>query len=313
LNADIVLELNHLRKTFGDVVAVDNLSLQIKEGEIFALLGPNGAGKTTTINLIAGLLKLDQGQIVYKGKIRTAPENDLVKTIGVCYQENVHWNKLTPSEQLIFLGRMYGISPKIIRQRSRYLLAELDLEDNAHRQAGNLSGGMQRRLNIALALVHDPDLIIFDEPEAGQDPQSRIKIRDFIKSLARDKTVILTTHNMDEAERLADRVAIIDRGRLLVLDSPEILIKQAGEGDVLEISFSEQISLDESINLGLDRPVELQVVGNMLQIRALDLINLLPRIIDSLSKQGIPAEDIRLRKNTLEDVFIQLTGRRLRE
>jgi ABC-2 type transport system ATP-binding protein len=313
LSGEIVLDLQQLTKSFGDVVAVDNLSLQIREGEIFALLGPNGAGKTTTINLIAGLLKLDQGQIIYKGRIRTANKIELKKTIGVCYQENVHWNKLTPSEQLIFLGRMYGISPKIIRDQSRYLLAELDLEDNAHRQAGNLSGGMQRRLNIALALIHNPDLIIFDEPEAGQDPQSRIKIRDYIKSLARDKTVILTTHNMDEAERLADRVAIIDLGKLLVLDSPDTLIKQAGEGDVLEISFSEQISVNESINLGLDRPVEMQIVGNTLQIRALDLINLLPRIIDSLSKQGIPTQDIRLRKNTLEDVFIQLTGRRLRE
>ena len=172
---------------------------------------------------------------------------------------------------------------------------------------------MQRRLNLAMALVHDPEIVILDEPEAGLDPQSRVKVREYIKTLAQDKTIILTTHNMDEAERLADRVAIIDHGELLVLDTPEALEHSVGEGDVLEIAFKDKsthtrVALDD-----LEERAIVTMTDEILHIRALDVVNLLPLILEKLTAAGIQPGEVRLRKNTLEDVFIRLTGRRLRE
>jgi ABC-2 type transport system ATP-binding protein len=181
---------------------------------------------------------------------------------------------------------------------------------------------MQRRLNLALALVHDPDIVVLDEPEAGLDPQSRIKVREYIKSLARKKTIILTTHNMDEADRVADRIAIMDHGELLVMDTPEALKQSVGEGDVLEITLDgptddghverARAALARLAN-GADRAPTLNVVGNTLTIRALRAVSMLPIILETLANAGLQPGETRVRQNTLEDVFIQLTGRRLRE
>ncbi len=200
----------------------------------------------------------------------------------------------------------------LLRHRCRMLLDSLGLIDSADKLAGTLSGGMQRRLNIALALIHDPEIVILDEPEAGLDPQSRISVREYIKSIAREKTIILTTHNMDEAERLADRVAIIDHGELLVLDTPDALKQTVGEGDVLEIMIHEQLEQVKPALSYLKERAQILILDDVLQIRALDLVNLLQNILAHLAEKGIKIGDIRLRKNSLEDVFIQLTGRRLR-
>ncbi|NOQ38687.1 MAG: ATP-binding cassette domain-containing protein [Anaerolineales bacterium] len=309
----VLLQIKNLTKSYGDIRAVKDLSLDVFSGEVFGLLGPNGAGKTTTIKLMSGLLKPDSGEVILRGKPLAAEDGKTRRRIGICPQENVLWTKLTPAEQLIFLGSMYGMKPSLIRQRCQMLLEVLGLRDSANKLAGTLSGGMQRRLNIALALIHDPEIGILDEPEAGLDPQSRISVRKYIKSLADEKTIILTTHNMDEAERLADRVAIIDRGKLMVLDKPDTLKQTVGEGDVLEITLlnqKEAIELDLSF---LEDRAQILIVDNVLQIRALDLVNLLQSILARLHDSGIQTGDIRLRKNTLEDVFIKLTGRRLRE
>ena len=313
LDEGVILQIKNLTKSYGEVLAVNNLSLEIFSGEVFGLLGPNGAGKTTTINLMSGLLKPDSGEVILGGEQLAAGDATVRGRIGICPQENVLWDKLTPSEQLVFLGDMYGMNPSLIRHRCQLLLEVLGLTELANNIAGTLSGGMRRRLNIALALIHDPEIIILDEPEAGLDPQSRISVREFIKSLAKEKTVILTTHNMDEAERLADRVAIIDRGELLVLDRPDALKQTVGEGDVLEITLKKGITQVESTLSFLGERAQILIMGDVLQIRALDLVNLLQRILASLHDKGVQTGDIRLRKNTLEDVFIQLTGRRLRE
>ena len=307
----ILLEIKNLSKSYGDLIAVNDLSLEICAGEVFGLLGPNGAGKTTTINLISGLLKPDAGEVFLSGE-RFAPGDAAVRSkIGICPQENVLWKKLTPSEQLIFLGNMYDLKPSYIRQRSEILLDELGLAAAANQMAGTLSGGMQRRLNIALALIHDPEILILDEPEAGLDPQSRVSVREYIKSLAAEKTVVLTTHNMDEAERMADRVAIIDKGKLLVLDTPDELKQTVGEGDVLEISIKNPAMI-KGVLPYLNEWAQALMVDDILHIRALDLVNQLQNVLTHLEKGGILFGDIRMRKNTLEDVFIQLTGRRLR-
>jgi ABC-2 type transport system ATP-binding protein len=233
----IAVETAGLTKRFGDILAVAGLALQVFEGEVFGLLGPNGAGKSTTINLVCGLLGADSGTVRIFGE-PVRPGSEVVRSrIGICPQDIVVWPKLTCLEQLAFIGRMYG----------------LGLAEKRNRVAATLSGGMKRRLNLALALVHDPSVVILDEPEAGLDPQSRVMVREYIRAMASRRTVLFTTHNMDEAERICDRVAIIDRGRLLALDTPDRLKKTIGAGEV------------------------------------------------------------RLRENSLEDVFIALTGRRLRE
>lgn len=310
---DIVLQANGLTKRYGDLLAVHELSLAVRAGEVFGLLGPNGAGKTTSINMLCGLLKPDAGQVTIHGKPVRGGDAGVKSRVGVCPQEIVLWKRLTCLEQLQFIGEMYGMKAAEARSRGLELLGRLELGEKAHKLANTLSGGMQRRLNLAMALVHDPEIVILDEPEAGLDPQSRVQVREYIKALAQEKTILLTTHNMDEAERLADWVAIIDHGELLVLDTPAALKLSVGEGDVLEIALGEQGEQAQAALAGLGERAEITVADDLLQVRALDVVNLLALILERLNTAGIPTGEVRLRANSLEDVFIRLTGRRLRE
>jgi ABC-2 type transport system ATP-binding protein len=309
----IFLQLESLTKRYPNVTAVSDLSLDIREGEIFGLLGPNGAGKTTTINMIAGFVIPDSGRILMNGREILPSDRAARGLIGLCPQENIHWRRLTVIEQLAFLGHMYGQTGPSLKSRCKMLLDSLDMVEVADQLAEKLSGGMKRRLNIALALINDPPLLILDEPEAGLDPQSRIMIRSYIKSLAREKTILLTTHNMDEADRLADRLAIMDRSKLLVLDTPEALKGSIGEGDVLEIQLLEDPNQFDLASIGLPTSIQISRIDDVLFFRALNLTNLLPQILSRISDQSIKTGELRLRKNSLEDIFIQLTGRRLQE
>ena len=231
VSSDVVaLEVRGLTRRFGDFVAVDGLDLKVERGEVFGFLGPNGAGKTTTISMICGLLKPTTGEVRVHGKLVGEAAPELRRELGYCPQALVVWERLTCLEQLAFLGELQGLEAKQARERSLSLLGELGLGEKANHTARTLSGGMQRRLNIALALVHDPSIVVLDEPEAGLDPQSRALVRDFIRGMARRRTVIVTTHNMDEAERMADRVAVIDHGKLIALGSPLALREQHGSG-----------------------------------------------------------------------------------
>src|SRR5450759_511328 len=194
------ITITGLKKNFRDLTAVDNISFEVRKGEIFGLLGPNGAGKTTTINMICGLLSATSGTIKYQSHdIR-----EIKSVIGYCPKENIYFPKLTCLEQLVFMGNIYGISSDKSKPAGMVLLDMLGLSNKSKVYARNLSGGMKRRLNIALALIHNPRILILDEPEAGLDPQSRVMIRNFIKSLSKEKTIILTSHNIDEVDRLAD-------------------------------------------------------------------------------------------------------------
>ncbi len=316
--SEIVLQTNALTKKYGNLSAVQSLSLEVYRGEVFGFLGPNGAGKTTSINMLCGLLKPDQGQVYINGVNITANGQDVRARVGVCPQEIVLWERLTCQEQLTFIGQMYGVTGKVARERAEQILADLGLSEKRNQQARTLSGGMQRRLNLAMALVHEPEIVVLDEPEAGLDPQSRVKVREYIQSLARKKTIILTTHNMDEADRLADRVAIIDHGKLLVVDTPAALKQQLGKGDVIEIGLPVPLSESafasvQSALHGENREIRVEENGSRLSIRALHAVGELPSILHSLTTAGIQAGEVRVRENTLEDVFIQLTGRSLRE
>lgn len=320
-----ILSTHNLTKHFGDLTAVDGLNLEIFEGEVFGFLGPNGAGKTTSINMICGLLKPDKGWVSIQGEVIQGGSENARSRVGVCPQEIVLWERLTCIEQLQFIGQMYGFSGKTARKRGEKLLEDLDLLEKRNKLARTLSGGMQRRLNLAMALVHDPQILVLDEPEAGLDPQSRVKVREYIQSLAGVKTVILTTHNMDEADRMADRVAIIDHGKLLVLDTPQGLKKQVAEGDVVEIrvesleirGINQVKTLLESqfqkVTLQPDHGQAVDEGQGLISLRTMDAVGVLPAILDLLKTNGVQPSDVRIRENTLEDVFIQLTGRRLRE
>jgi ABC-2 type transport system ATP-binding protein len=309
--ADIVLEARGITKRYGSLTAVDGLSLQVCGGEVFGLLGPNGAGKTTSINMLCGLLKPDSGQVTVHGSAITDGGAAVRARVGVCPQNVVVWGQLTCLEQLQFIGEMYGLRARDARQRGAGLLRDLDLYEKRGKLARTLSGGMQRRLNLAMALVHDPELLVLDEPEAGLDPQSRVLLREYVKSLARGKTIILTTHNMDEAERMADRVAIIDHGRLLTVDTPEALKRTVGEGDVLEIELDAAAAARAVAALAAIVPGA-SASNSTLVLRARGMVELLPAILEALRRAGARPGEVRLRPNSLEDVFIALTGRRLR-
>ena len=307
-----VLQTQSLTKRYGSLTAVDGLSLEIYEGEVFRLLGPNGAGKTTSISKKCGLLKPDSGQVIVHGKPITNGDADIRARVGVCPQNIVLWNQLTCLEQMQFIGELYGLNGTAARQRGMQLLKELDLDEKRDKPARTLSGGMQRRLNLAMALVHDPEILVLDEPEAGLDPQSRVLVREYVKSLARRKTIILTTHPMDEAARMADRVAIIDHGKLLTVDTPEALKRTVGEGDVLEIETGEG-AVGSALSAVEKIAPQVSTSNHSLVIRARGVVELLPAILDALRAVDIHPGEVRLRANTLEDVFISLTGRRLRE
>lgn len=314
----IVLQTEQLTKYYGALKAVDALTLGVHEGEILGFLGPNGAGKTTSISMMCGLLRPDSGRVLIHGQPVHGGIPEMRAQVGVCPQETILWEKLTGLEQLEFIGSLYGLSPRTARQRGAVVLEALGLSGKGNQLAGKLSGGMKRRLNLALALVHDPEILVLDEPEAGLDPQSRVLVREYVRSLARKKTVILTTHNMDEADRLADRVAIIDQGRLLVVDTPEVLKRTVGGGDVLEVDIGD-VSPGSVSDFASAATIaarffdDVSTANHTLTVRGRGLIEQLPELLQALRDAGVQTSDVRLRATTLEDVFLSLTGRRLRE
>jgi len=309
-----ILTTEHLTKKIEHLTIVDDLNLEIREREVFGFLGPNGAGKTTSIRMMVGLLEPTSGRVLFDGSESRSTRAD---KIGVCPQELVLWEVLTCRENLTFMGKMYGIEQPLLNERVDTLLATLSLTEKADTAAHKLSGGMKRRLNIALSLVHNPEIVFLDEPSAGLDPQTRQLLWKFIRAL-RDKegkTVILTTHVMEEADALSDRIAIIDNGKLLLLDTPDALKKTMGEGDIVELLLADRTKnsrVVERLN-ALDHIGEAFELKGRVAVRALNATSKLPKIIDAVESVGGSISDITIRGNTLEDVFIYLTGRALRE
>jgi ABC-2 type transport system ATP-binding protein len=217
--------IENLTKKFEDKMAVENLSLQVSKGELFGLLGPNGAGKTTIINIVCGLVKPTSGTAKIFGFDVQKETQRVKELIGVCIQETAIYPYLTGIENLELFGKLYGINKKLIKERSNMLLTKMALTEDAKRVTAKYSGGMKRRLSLALAVIHDPQIAFLDEPTVALDPQSRHAVWDFIKDQkTKGKTIILTTHYMEEAEELCDRIGIIDHGKLIALGTPKELI-----------------------------------------------------------------------------------------
>jgi len=309
-----VIETQNLTKKYNSFLAVDGLNLRIRKGEVFGFLGPNGAGKTTSIKMMVGLLKPTKGRVLIGGEEIESVEKG---KIGVCPQDLVIWDGLTCEENIALIGDMYEVPGKVLKERIKQLLHDLILSDKTKTLASQLSGGMKRRLNLAMALIHEPEIVVLDEPSAGLDPQSRLVLWEYIHSLSKEKgkTIILTTHIMEEADRLSDRIAIMDHGKLLVLDTPESLKKKIGRGDVVEIQLSNPEMNDKVVSLmrSMEGIEEVKEIKGKVNVRALDAVSKLPEMIRSIEKMGINIVDTSIRRNTLEDVFIHLTGRGLRE
>ena len=281
-----MLQVNNLRKTFGTTVAVDNLSLEIQPGEIFGLLGPNGAGKTTLVNLAVGLLKPEAGQVTIRNTL--SPRDPKTRAlIGVAPQTLALYEDLTGTENLTFFGKLQGLGGKKLAERTRWALDFVQLYDRRGDRVKAYSGGMKRRLNLAIALIHDPPLLLLDEPTVGVDPQSRNAIFDNILILQREgRTILYTTHYMEEAQRLCHRVGIMDQGRLLALDSVDRLIQQHGGKDLLIVENEQGET----------------------QILADDLFAELEKL-----RRSTHLQRFRVERPTLENVFLNLTGRQLRD
>jgi ABC-2 type transport system ATP-binding protein len=233
---DAAIVIEGLAKRFEDITALDGLSFEVQRGELFGLLGPNGAGKTTTINILCGLLEPTDGN-VYVGGHDVQKEPEKVRgLIGVCPQDTAVYPFLTGRENVELFGNLHTIPRESLRKKTEELLEKMSLTEDADRQAGKYSGGMRRRINLVMGLVHDPEIAFLDEPTVGMDPQSRHAVWDFIRELkAKGKTVILTTHYMEEAEELCDRIGIIDHGRLIALGTPKELMDKHGASDLEDV------------------------------------------------------------------------------
>ncbi|MEM1008036.1 MAG: ABC transporter ATP-binding protein [Myxococcota bacterium] len=290
--------------------------MEIESGEVFGFLGPNGAGKSTTVQMLCGLLSPCGGDILIYGRsLRAHPE--MRTQIGICPQQLVIWDKMTPLEQLMFMASTYQIPAKRARALALLLLEQMGLWDKKDTLAKLLSGGMKRRLNLLMALMHEPSILVLDEPEAGLDPQSRILVREYIRSWAREgrRTVLLTSHNMDEVERLADRIGIMDRGALLVQGTSQQLKAKVGQEEtcsiqVVDTSCSRVQRALQFLERLLLTP---QVLSDRLCFSMQKPAQMLPQVLEVLQHCEVHIRGLQMHTPTLEDVFLALTGRRLRE
>ena len=310
-----MLLVHGLRKSFGARTAVDGIGFTIAAGEVYGLLGPNGAGKTTSISMIAGILARDGGEITIDGiDIDEGPRARAL--IGIVPQAITLYLDLTARENLDFWGRMYDLSGNVLREAVDAALAAVGLIPRADDISGTFSGGMQRRLNLACGILHRPKLLILDEPTVGVDPQSRSAIFDLVERLRDQGTAVLyTTHYMEEAERLCARIGIIDSGKLIAEGTRAQLVANLGQDARIEIGFGRGESPERAAGVvsGVEGIHSASVLNDHLQIIADHRANRLPALLSALHAAGLIAENVRVIEPNLEDVFLRMTGRALRD
>ncbi len=300
-----------------EVAAVDGIDLDVAEGEVVAFLGPNGAGKTTTLRILTTLLKPTAGTATVAGYDVATRAVDVRRSIGYVSQSGSTGSVTRAGEEVVDHGMLYGMSAADARARGRHLFEQLDLEGLWTRQPRTLSGGQRRRLDIVMGLIHEPSLVFLDEPTTGLDPQARANLWTHIADLRarRGATVFLTTHYLDEADALSDRVVIIDHGRIVASDTPDHL-KAAVAGDLveLEVATLEQVSLAaEKLGTLVDSADGVEVDGLQVRGRVRHAGRAVPGLLRDLDRTGVGLSSIEVRRPTLDDVFLDLTGRSLRE
>ena len=307
------IETKQLTKAYGSLKAVDSLDIVVESREIFGLLGPNGAGKTTVISMLCTILKPTSGSATVNGFDIVREANKVRKSIGIVFQDPSIDDRLTGRENLFMHANLYGVPASEQKERISRILKLVELEDRADDLLRTYSGGMRRRLELGRGLIHYPKVLFLDEPTVGLDPQTRDHMWKYIKELkeAHDITVVLTTHYMDEADRLSDRIAIMDNGKIVVSDSPPKL-KETLEGDVITVRANNVQALSELVNkwLGLNQT---HIVDNALEITVRNGKAVMPRIMELATQNKIYVESLLLREPNLEDVFLHYTGKTIRE
>ena len=309
-----MIQVEHLRKNFGELTAVDGVSFEVRDGEIFGLLGPNGAGKTTTINMISGVLRPDGGRIVVDDTDIWLEPKKVKRSLGVVPQEIAVYEDLTARDNLNFWGSLYGLKGRELRRRVDEALSRVGLAERAKDKVKGFSGGMKRRLNLCMGLLHRPKFLLLDEPTVGIDPQARLAILEVIReAAAAGSTVLYTTHYMDEAQELCDRIAIIDHGRVLTIGTLEELTRLAGEGEMLRLtgSFDDETARDRLEGL---EGLQLHSVEDGRAVLSVaaggpGLTAVLPRLLAT----DLGVDYVSIQQPSLQSVFIRLTGRELRD
>ncbi|KAB2946033.1 MAG: ATP-binding cassette domain-containing protein [Candidatus Methanoperedens sp.] len=310
------IETSGITKRFDDVTAVNKISISVKPGELFGLLGPNGAGKTTLISMLSTMIEPSGGSALVWGYNVMKDADAVRQNIGVVFQDTTLDDRLTGRENLDLHGRLYGLDGKTRKERIKEVLSLVELTERADAIVKTYSGGMMRRLEIARGLMHHPHVLFLDEPTLGLDPQTRMHIWDYIKKLNKEEgvTILLTTHYMEEADRLCDRIAIIDNGEIVALDNPQNLKNSLG-GDVITLGLENPGDVDKLCNSYQKDGCANIITQN--QNEVFITVNngerQIPHILLLASQAGIPIISVSLRKPTLDDVFIHYTGRAIRD
>ncbi|MBO8175581.1 MAG: ATP-binding cassette domain-containing protein [Thermococcus sp.] len=310
---EYAITADNLVKKYGDLTAVRGVSFKVKKGEIFAFLGPNGAGKTTTIHMLVTLLKPTSGKATVAGHDVVKEPDKVRKKIGIVFQDPSLDRELTAYENMYIHGKIYGLSGDKLKKRIMEMLKFVELEEFKDRQVKFFSGGMQRRLEIARALIHEPEVLFLDEPTIGLDPQTRAHIWEYIKRMKEEHemTIFLTTHYMDEAEQLADRIAIIDHGKIIAEGTSEELKKLVGN-DVIYIRIANGKEGIKCLNADFIRGCKVLPDGRV-RLEVVNAAEALPKLFELAQQNGIKILEVTYHRPTLNDVFLYLTGRELRE
>lgn len=312
-STDPALQVSSVAYSYGKTRAVEEVSFEIRPGEVFGLLGPNGAGKTTTIIMITGLLRPERGQVLVFGQEPSESTGRARSRLGVVPQEIALYGELTGRENLEFWGRIYGLSGKGLATAVDAALDLVGMSDRAADRIDKLSGGLKRRLNMAVGLVHSPDLILLDEPTVGIDPQARLRILDVVKEQARSgKAVLYTSHYLEEAEQLCDRLAIIDHGRVLAAGTVDELRRQVGEGPVVSVRSEAPVDRLREIAAQAGGVNLISSVDGTTSFAARDAAAC-SALVGDLFRAGLKLDDLRIQEPSLQGLFLKLTGRELRD
>ena len=309
-----IVEIHDLTKDFNGRKAVDRLNLEIEEGEFFGLLGPNGAGKSTTVAMLSTILRPTQGTVVIAGRDIKRHAKEIRRLIGVVPQEFGLYDELTARENLAYFGKLHGVEGGKLKDRIEKLLRLVQLQDRANDLVKTFSGGMKHRLNLVVGLIHEPKLVFLDEPTTGLDPQARIAVWELIKRFQSEGvTILLTTHYMEEADFLCGRVAIMDRGKVIALDSPARLKRSIGKLEVIEVKARKvtKKALNELRKLKGVRKAARTTEG--LRVLTPAANEVMARVVTLASFAGVQIDSLNVAQPTLEDVFIKLTGKTLRD